>query len=133
MTEHPIYGYHCPIFQDVCFRPGRLDAEHQIEAQHTIVNSTEQAPMQMLLLPRWVADRLGKWLDPSNGYRGDLTITMSAPGQIGLIRETRRILASEMAETGWQNVDYGAVRMTFQCGVPHVLEEERTIKPPKEE
>lgn len=125
MPDELVTGHPCPVFQDICFRPGQYK-----EPQQASVCSAEEAPLQLLLLERWVADRLQRWLTPENGYRGTITFDVGSGGQVNIIRETRRILATELAETGWQDVAFGSVRMTFQSGKPHVLEEERTIKRP---
>jgi len=131
MPDDPVIGYPCPVFQDVCFRPGREERQRQIELS-TSVCSADQAPLQLLLMDRWVAERLQKWLTPVNGYRGVIALEVGSGGQINVVRETRRILATELAETGWQDVSFGSIRMTFQNNKPHVLEEERTTKRPVE-
>ena len=82
----------------------------------------------------FVIEVLRRWKDPERNWSGEVTLVFPGiNGQISHLREERRTLFEVSSGYGWERVDYGYKKITYQDGKGHMLIESRVVKPKRDE
>lgn len=82
-------------------------------------------------LESFVIETLRRWKDPELHWAGEVTLVFpGTAGQIAYLREERRTMFDVSSGYGWERVDYGFKKVTYQEGKGHMLIESRVVKPP---
>lgn len=81
-------------------------------------------------LETFVIEALRKWKDTELNWAGEVTLVFpGSGGQISHLREERRTLFEVNSGYGWERVDYGYKKITYQQGKGHMLFELRVVRP----
>lgn len=92
-------------------------------------NPNRQLPYD---LESFVIETLRRWKDPELNWSGEVTLVFpGSGGQISYLREERRTLFDVSSGYGWERVDHGYKKITYQHGQSHMLIESRVVKPEK--
>lgn len=84
-------------------------------------------------LELFVIETLRRWKDPELSWAGEVTLVFpGSGGQISGLREERRTLFDVSSGYGWERVDFGFKKITYQHGKGHMLIESRVVKPKHE-
>lgn len=80
----------------------------------------------------FVIETLRRWKDPELNWSGEVILVF--PGQNGRIthvREERRTLFDVSSGYGWERVEFGFKKITYQHGKGHMLIESRVVRNPE--
>ena len=81
----------------------------------------------------FVIETLRRWKDPELNWAGEVTLVFpGSDGQISHLREERRTMFEVSSGYGWEHVEYGFKKITYQQGKGHMLIESRVVKPKSE-